>query len=99
MHSMVSRTTISAGARPELEAISTSFPYRLAKPSAIWLRQQFPMQTKWTFFTACLRITRGRESPWSIRDEKWTPDDVLLRPAPDLPRTWRERGPSDHPHG
>ena len=39
-----------AGARPALAGIITSLPYVRAKASAIWLRQEFPMQTKSTRF-------------------------------------------------
>ena len=43
---------MEAGAKPALNGSRTSAPYLRANPSAIWLRQEFPMQRKRTRFTA-----------------------------------------------
>src|SRR5579859_799704 len=84
----VSSTTTPAGTSPALSAASTSLPYCLAKPSAIWLRQQLPTHTNSTLFflaelTVWPRIIRGRGNPSSARDEMWLPDGGPARPEPD----------------
>src|SRR5215208_8412333 len=58
---------VTAGARPALDAVSTSAPYLFANAAPIGLRQMFPIQTNSTFrllkgvrFTAFLRTAYAR---------------------------------------
>src|SRR5262249_45409101 len=92
MTALVSRATCIAGASPALAGIITSAPYARAKPSAIWLRQEFPIQTNRTRFTVSPGTAHVPVRPRSTRGGRWRPDAGLVPPGRDHPGTRLIRG-------
>src|SRR5258708_7186343 len=85
MARMVSAAILMAGVRPALAATSTSLPYERANASAIWLRQELPIQTNRTRLRRGVTVSpgrvHGRVHRQSIRDERWRPYGVPALPA------------------
>src|SRR3954471_13855952 len=84
----VSDAMVLAGASPALAGAITSLPYTRANASAIWLRHEFPMQTKRTRFNGGFTASPGNNgglvNRQSAPDGRLPPGVCPVPQAPDL---------------